>query len=468
MSFWGSAQKSLGTGLQMGVRAAERADEEKWREKDYEFKSQAAEQAKETHTAEMEEHKWERLDREKKESFEKADRLIRMGRKRLLAGDEKGAASLWSEAYKHYPDGNEAMIILPQTQPEYLNQLIHSGQIDPKMAQSKVLIVSKKHGTIPMNSMKDLDMMLAEDFNQENYLNRVRDSEKRLAEKLNKARLNPIQMEDGTWMQESYALDPNGTVQLTGMVPHVGPIPMSEENKALRALGFDPHSMEGKEAKKVLYGLKGRQAGEPSDYARKMGGEELGLKKRASEREDTRLGYEGERLDLSKKADVREGRRLDMAEEARAEEIGLKKKADVRAESKEAREQEKHKLYMERGGKDTRTPLQRNFDRFKKNNPDYGGNIMTFNHAMKQGDPSQIALELAQKDIRVLSKQMSLSDAALEYRNAWKKMQGTNQGAGLSKEQFESPEEVKEAFEMGEISEDDALQILIDQFGMEP
>lgn len=170
------------------------------------------------------------------ESWQKIERLIYMGRQRLLAGDEMGAASLWNEAYKNYPDGNEAMIVLPQSNPQYFQQLIQQGQIDPNLAQSKVLVISKQHGMIPFNDMKDLDMMIAEEFNQTNYLEKVRETEAKLTEANNKAQMNPVQMENGKWMRESYTADSNGVIQFIVLIPYEGcPIPMPEQNKVLRA-----------------------------------------------------------------------------------------------------------------------------------------------------------------------------------------------------------------------------------------
>jgi hypothetical protein len=154
-----------------------------WQARKIEQSSETIEtREKEMHKMEMEdrqaaeetrratEFEWERLDQKRKRNFVKGRCLLYLAQQKLSAGDEFEAVSLFNEAYKYWPDGNEAMFILLQSQPEYLQKMIDSGQISPEHANASVLVVSKGHGIIPLSSMRELDKMLAAVFSQSEYL----------------------------------------------------------------------------------------------------------------------------------------------------------------------------------------------------------------------------------------------------------------------------------------------------------
>ena len=82
------------------------------------------------------------------------------------------------------------------------------------------------------------------------------------------------------------------------------------------------------------------------------------------------------------------------------------------------------KLGKGKEGKTGKTTLIKQFEYFKKNNPNYKGTMLDFNKAMKEKDPDQVALELAAKDWGVLAGKKSLADAAIGYRKAWDVLKG--------------------------------------------
>lgn len=124
--------------------------------------------AEETRSAQ--EHEWDQVDEKRKRNFVRGHCLLHLGQQKLNAGDEFEAVSLFNEAYKYWPDGNEAMFIFLQSQPEYLKKIIESGKISPEHANAKVLVVSKGHGIIPLGSIKELERMLIALFDQAEYL----------------------------------------------------------------------------------------------------------------------------------------------------------------------------------------------------------------------------------------------------------------------------------------------------------
>ena len=77
-------------------------------------------------------------------------------------------------------------------------------------------------------------------------------------------------------------------------------------------------------------------------------------------------------------------------------------------------------------GKDTRTTLQKEFDRFKDTNKDWRGNIVEFEkyRVMMKTNPVKAALGLAGKDMGVITGTRSLEDAAKEYYDVYQKLIG--------------------------------------------
>jgi hypothetical protein len=274
------------------------------------------------------EQEWENLDREKKENFEKGDRILRMARQRMAAGQEKEAAALYNQAYKYWPDGNEAMVILPQSQPEVFQQLVQSGQVDPQYADSKLLVVSKQHGVIPFESLQELDKIMGAAFDQTDYLTQLRTREQALAAKNDEATLNPMQAEDGTWMRANYELDPSGIVRFKGYTKYEGDIPMSEKHKALRALGLDPYGLTT-EQKEILANLRQKA---PSKAQEKLIGK---TEQRAEESHEETMAASKQQRGIRGKEEVTKGvQRIAAGLLAGAKE--------ERAEKEEKRKQEKH------------------------------------------------------------------------------------------------------------------------------
>lgn len=80
--------------------------------------------------------------------------------------------------------------------------------------------------------------------------------------------------------------------------------------------------------------------------------------------------------------------------------------------------------------KDSRTGRQKEFDRFKKTNPDYQGTIIDFKQAMEETDPIEMALKLAQNDMRSIQDPKKTADIAQEYLGHLKSMREELRGAG--------------------------------------
>jgi len=74
--------------------------------------------------------------------------------------------------------------------------------------------------------------------------------------------------------------------------------------------------------------------------------------------------------------------------------------------------------------------IQKVYNLFKQQNPNYKGTILDFNKAWKAKDPDEVALGLAAKDWRVLGGKVGLADAALEYRKAWTQLKGQTTSKG--------------------------------------
>jgi len=117
--------------------------------------------------------------------------------------------------------------------------------------------------------------------------------------------------------------------------------------------------------------------------------------------------------------------------------------------------------------KDTRTNSQKEFDRYKKNNPEYAGDLVEFQgmmaEAKKSKDPMQMFLSLAGKDLRVLSNTKSLGDVAVEYYKSANALEAAMDGGKKTR----TPQEIRADFKSGKITREEAKKELSELDGWE-
>lgn len=287
MGFWDSAAENLNTGYGYGVRQKEREEDKKIREKEFGLKATEHRARMRNYGLQQEASQLALDEAKEQRQFDLAKKMFLHGQNQLQSGDELGAASIWTEAYNKYvPDGNEAMIILPQTQPDVFQNLIATGQIDPKYSDAKVLLVDKKRGIVPMESLQQLGENLAGQLNMNNWLNMRKERTNLLNTKNAEAQKAPYMDNDGNWWADTYKMNPDGTFSIE-QSPYTGPVPVDATRKKIFGLGIDPDSPKGQEMAKVLAGVKGA---EPSDFAKSQANRQYGLQKGQAERDKKRLG----------------------------------------------------------------------------------------------------------------------------------------------------------------------------------
>jgi len=317
-NFWSGMSKGFEAGVPIGIQGAR--DEESSRRWDEALSLRKKEQ-KETQDIrekreerETERHETSMADREDKKNFEKAERLVKAGQQ---TQDARVKARLYQQAYKYWPNGDEVMIMSPRDNPE-LRQTPDFQ--DPAIANAELVVISKNNGIMPVGSAQELDKMVAGMFNQDEYLRELAASKKNVDAANAQAMGKPMQADDGKWYITKYKMTPDGSVAFDRYEQYTGPIPMSEQKKALNALGIDPDTPEGKEIAKIVTGIKGPEGGEPSEFAKKVTKSQEGRAERALD-----LQEEGQEFNKAKAIST-ERRAIDELE-MRKEEHEAKMKA---------------------------------------------------------------------------------------------------------------------------------------------
>lgn len=309
MAFWGAATEGLKTGIPLGVRAMERKEDKEFKEKAYGLQVEASERAEAREEREA-------ADWEEKQQFKKSKTSFLQGWNRLMnSGDELGAASIWTDTYnKFVPDGNQAMIILPQRNPEYFQQLVQSGQVDPNLANSPVLLMSKNHGILPYDSMQTLGMDIASDLQMENWTAMRKQRQEALAVKNAESMKSPVQDEGGKWWVQNWTENKDGTFAVDWK-PYEGPAPAGEVRKKIFAMGLDPDSDKGKKISLILGGAEGAP---PSEFER---GLETEASKRVGEAATEAIETSKQARGLSTSEEKRKGEKHDLEIEKLKKEI---------------------------------------------------------------------------------------------------------------------------------------------------
>ena len=224
MSFWKSASESLGTGVQLGVRAQEReADREErrldreQRNKQWEATNKRAEAAE---SREQEEFDEKKKFKQAKKNFDAARAVYDAG---VTNGDmnlQRMAAKLLADTYnQHWVNGDEMKIIFKS---DSANNPVMQAKWDEddKLKDKEVAILSRSGGIMPFKNLDDAFKFAGAGLNMENFTAGVKAAEAKVAE-LN-AREEPFMGNDGQYYTRRWKMGKGGMPEKSDPIPYTG------------------------------------------------------------------------------------------------------------------------------------------------------------------------------------------------------------------------------------------------------
>jgi len=224
MSFWKSASESLGTGVQLGVRAQEReADREErrldreQRNKQWEATNKRAEAAESREQEEFDEKKQFKV---VTKLFNSAHSLYQAG---VEANDEgmirQGAQKLVDTYNQYLPNGDETRIIFKKDSAS--DPVMQAKWDEDKNLKGKeVAILSKSGGIMPFKNLDDAFNYAAANLNMENFTAGAKAAKAKVAE-LN-AKEEPFMGNDGQYYTRRWKLGKGGMPEKSDPIPYTG------------------------------------------------------------------------------------------------------------------------------------------------------------------------------------------------------------------------------------------------------
>lgn len=322
--FWDSMNEGFDKGVPLGVRAAERAQEDKYRQSAENRAVSQEKRASETHAVALKEANVRTQEADQRQRQDKFRTAYVVAKALAEDGKERPAAGIIGQAYnKLVNDGNEAIIIAKEDRPD-----------DPKWAEfpedTQYLVGSPKFGVTPYKSMKDvLKTLEPYAMDSKKYIEHEDTARREVSTRNAENATKIIFGQDGRPYIKQEKLTARGVE--SAFFPYVGPMPESATQGKIR---------EAKKAEK--------EAGIPLDM-----GIVLGQKKASTEAElisarakAAEAGTGGKPTELQKNYNFLKGLFPNLSDE---EVLGKARKGDLPSEGKYV--MDTMKIEQENGGR---------------------------------------------------------------------------------------------------------------------
>lgn len=224
MGFWDKASDALGTGVQLGVRAQDRAEDREERRLDREQRKEQWEatnkraEAAETRAQE---------DFDEKKQFKVVTKLFNSAHALYQAGVEanddgmmrQGAQKLVDTYNQYLPNGDETRIIFKK---DSVNNPVMQAKWDEdkNLKGKEVAILSRSGGIMPFKNLDDAFNYAAANLSMENFTAGVKQAKAKVAD-LN-AKEEPFMGNDGQYYTRRWKMGKGGMPEKSEPIPYTG------------------------------------------------------------------------------------------------------------------------------------------------------------------------------------------------------------------------------------------------------